>query len=319
MEDRHNSFACRSCGAEYPFRDGFPSIITDPRLRTRLEDIDYNQVHGVSDVLRQQTAAEWGRILERVSCKKNKLLEIGAGTGLLTWGLLHQSDFREIYVTDISSKFLKHIHDVIEPGAKNAARYLLCDANNIQFRDGLFDVVVGNSVLHHFLDYRNCLRASRRALKEDGVAIFLEPTIQGKVWIAQMADLMLRIDAAFDMKLFNQEEGARINHLINHQTKEKILQAAPEKRAAMEDKYIFNKNEMPRIAEEAGFSGLTQLNARAVDPSFRSYVQFHLAGIGINKKKLNHFEFLFHSFERTIAAALPDQVTTPMCYYIFHP
>ncbi len=48
------------------------------------------------------------------------------------------------------------------------------DAHELVFPDDLFDIVVGNGILHH-LDLPVCLASIERVLKPKGFALFIEP------------------------------------------------------------------------------------------------------------------------------------------------
>ena len=39
---------CNNCRREYPIADGMPILLTDPSLRTQLEDVDYDGMHHVN-------------------------------------------------------------------------------------------------------------------------------------------------------------------------------------------------------------------------------------------------------------------------------
>ena len=53
-------------------------------------------------------------------------------------------------------------------------RFSLMDANNLEFADESFDMVIGSSILHH-LDFVKALDEIRRVLKPQGRMLFVEP------------------------------------------------------------------------------------------------------------------------------------------------
>lgn len=53
-------------------------------------------------------------------------------------------------------------------------RFSLMDANELQFADDSFDVVIGNAILHH-LDLTRALDEIKRVLKPHGKMLFVEP------------------------------------------------------------------------------------------------------------------------------------------------
>jgi ubiquinone/menaquinone biosynthesis C-methylase UbiE len=53
-------------------------------------------------------------------------------------------------------------------------RFSLMDANNLEFADESFDMVIGSSILHH-LDFVRALDEIKRVLKPQGRMLFVEP------------------------------------------------------------------------------------------------------------------------------------------------
>ena len=317
LQVEETRLVCSSCQSQYPIADGIPNLVTDPALKTLLENIDYDAVHGVNEARRAQAYDDWAEVFDQLPLGNKKLLEIGSGTGQLTWGLLHKSNFEEVYATDISAKFLNHIRSNLEAGAKNSAHYYVCDANELPFRENTFDAVIGHSVLHHFLDYEKCLGTAHKILNKDGCAIFFEPVLQGKIWVAFMLNLICKMDEVYKLCVLSEAERLKIMQLVHHQTKDKEIKGDRDRLAKMEDKYIFDINKMQRLATELGYSSFSFQNYRPVNPSYRNYVTHHWVMLGIAKEKLQKFDMVFEVFKDTIGALLLEQVTTPMGYMIF--
>jgi ubiquinone/menaquinone biosynthesis C-methylase UbiE/uncharacterized protein YbaR (Trm112 family) len=308
---------CAACNHRYPIVAGIPNLLIDPAMTTQLEKIDYDAFHGVDEKRRNQTYDDWAEILEQLPIGHERLLEIGSGTGQLTSGLMHKSQFHEVFATDISAKFLNHIQINLEPGSKNATHYYVCDANVLPFRENMFDVVVGHSVLHHFLHYEKCLAQVHKILKINGCAIFYEPVIQGKVWVAFMLNLICEMDETFKIHVLTEVERNKIKQLVRHHCKDKEFRGDKGKLKNMEDKYIFDISKLAKLASELGYSSFSFRNYRPVNPSYRNYVLHHWIMLGIASEKLQAFDIVFDSFKETVGALLVDQVTTPMGYLIF--
>lgn len=106
--------------------------------------------------------------------KDPKVLEIGCGTGILSEFILKKNPSLNIKGIDIS------------PEAIKVAREKMSKYKNVNFKVGSvtkspyasesFDLVIGNSVLHH-LDLKPALREIRRVLKTGGKIWFCEPNI----------------------------------------------------------------------------------------------------------------------------------------------
>lgn len=56
----------------------------------------------------------------------------------------------------------------------NQPKFVIMDANRLEFEDNTFDVVYGAAILHH-LDYERSLKEIQRVLKPGGIMVFREP------------------------------------------------------------------------------------------------------------------------------------------------
>lgn len=109
----------------------------------------------------------------------SRALEIGAGTGYFTLNLMRAGIVREAVATDLSPGMLKAL-------AASAAELGLsvetevCEASQLPFEDGAFDLVFGHAVLHHLPDLPAAFREFRRVLRPGGVVAFCgEPSRHG--------------------------------------------------------------------------------------------------------------------------------------------
>ena len=93
-----------------------------------------------------------------------RLLEIGGGTGMMTATL------------ERACRPALMVSSDIEP---TDATQLVCDAQQLPFRDGAFDVVVGFELLEHLPDTDRCLREVRRVLEPGGHVAMSLPFVFG--------------------------------------------------------------------------------------------------------------------------------------------
>jgi ubiquinone/menaquinone biosynthesis C-methylase UbiE len=106
------------------------------------------------------------------------ILDAACGAGWVTAGLLRNPMVQRcrFHAYDISphglellAKFAKAVQST------NVLEMSVQDANQMVFEDSTFDLVIGNSVLHHFDDVPSFLTKCRKILKAGGMAIFGEP------------------------------------------------------------------------------------------------------------------------------------------------
>jgi len=74
---------------------------------------------------------------------------------------------------NISEKELQKGRDAANT-SRVKPRFSLMDANNLEFADESFDMVIGSSILHH-LDFVRALDEIQRVLKPQGRMLFVEP------------------------------------------------------------------------------------------------------------------------------------------------
>ena len=106
-------------------------------------------------------------------------LEIGAGTGYFSLNLVRSGVVRHATCTDISPGML----DALQANADRLgidADAIACDAEQLPFEDGSFDLVFGHAVLHHLPNLHRAFGEFRRVLKPGGVMAFAgEPSRYG--------------------------------------------------------------------------------------------------------------------------------------------
>lgn len=307
---------CAACAAEYPVVSGVPQLLRNPSLFTYLENIDYDDHHNIDEVRREKVARDWKRVFDQHSSGNGDVLEIGSGTGQLTWGLANYFSFQSVSACDISTVFLRKAAAVVgEQGAP--VYYYACDANYLPFRDNSFDLVVGHSVLHHFIDYQKIIQHLYTLLRPGGQAIFYEPVLQGKIIIAFVGDLMRRIERRTEWGVLSEQDDLRITRMTRHIMKAKWIGDNRERLEKMEDKYVFDIHEMRRIGEAAGFSAVEHCNVEMTEKGYRHYVNQHLLMEGLSPDTIQQFAFIANAYMTTIGEMTPKDVVTPMGYFIF--
>lgn len=103
--------------------------------------------------------------------KGGRVLELGCGTGVFT-GKLADQGIRLIAI-DISMTLIKKAHNKLNGGR---VHFVVGDVENLPFKVGVFDSVVGISVLHH-LSLDIACKGIYTILKKGGKAAFSEPNM----------------------------------------------------------------------------------------------------------------------------------------------
>lgn len=98
-----------------------------------------------------------------------RILEVGCGMGNLSNQVKDAGAF--IVSVDISAELLKEAQKT-----KNGCHFVLQDVQRLGFSRGIFDLVIGNSILHH-TEFKKTLSEIHGVLKPGGSICFFEPNM----------------------------------------------------------------------------------------------------------------------------------------------
>lgn len=104
--------------------------------------------------------------------KKIKVLEVGCGTGILSNELLKAKKGIELVGIDLSGEAIKIAKKKNSDFTK--AKFIVGNTLSMSFKDNSFDLVIGNSILHH-IPLDKALTEIHRVLKPNGLIWFSEP------------------------------------------------------------------------------------------------------------------------------------------------
>ena len=111
--------------------------------------------------------------LEGIDWGSLDVLDACCGTGFLSYHLTRRVTPRSLTLLDVSPEEVAEAERLVGGGARAAVG----DLADPPLEEGAYDVVIGNSFLHHFPDVPEALRACRRLVRPGGVFAGLhEPT-----------------------------------------------------------------------------------------------------------------------------------------------
>jgi ubiquinone/menaquinone biosynthesis C-methylase UbiE/uncharacterized protein YbaR (Trm112 family) len=321
----NNSLSCMNCHVLFAINNGVPVLLVDPNLESKLEKNPDAEIHQLKDGAIENTYNEWNSLLSEFDANHGAYLEIGSGNGRLSHGVIYHSLFTDISITDLSEVFIQNIISR-NTSQRDHLHFYACDANHLPFQANTFDVVVGRSILHHILHYEKTLLEIFNVLKPQGKAFFLEPILQGKLLVAFFLKVMIETDERHKSGIFIPEQMKRIKILIKHLTKAHHTGNNLEVLRHMEDKYIFDIEEIKKLSAQIGFKQFYYRNncPAGADMAneyplwgYGNHVFSHIKKFGITREQLAKFDYLFTSFGETFSDHINHQLYTPMGYFIF--
>ncbi|WP_443643422.1 class I SAM-dependent methyltransferase [Candidatus Levibacter sp. Uisw_134_01] len=170
-----------------------------------------------------------------------EVLEVCAGTGFLTYHLLKRCQPKKIIVNDISLTELKLAEELIVGNYPDKKiNWLQGDMHNLDFNNR-FNIIIGNSFLHHFHNVPKVLSRVAAMLKSGGTFISLhEPSIMATVVESRKWGIWPL--AIFSIKL--------VNEIARHRYKGE---------PSPTDLWLFEASKIKMVALQAGFKKVTTI------------------------------------------------------------
>lgn len=144
-----------------------PEVTTQARRRWDRKARLYDRLTAPAErMMGLARGREW--VFERVP--RGRVLEVGAGTGK---NLRYYPEGARVVATDLSAEMLAEAKKKAA-GSVGNVRFVVTDAEDLAFRDGVFDAAVATCVFCSVPDPVRGLREIRRVLKPGGEVILLE-------------------------------------------------------------------------------------------------------------------------------------------------
>jgi ubiquinone/menaquinone biosynthesis C-methylase UbiE len=303
---------CTACGHVFALRGRVLDLVGGEQ-ETKLDVAAYDKMVG-DPAINTRMFQQLVDVLAKIGKTDIPVtVEFGAGTGAWTVGMDRSPQFHELFATDLSFEF----QEVLGARVTAEGTHLVCQsAEALDFRDGSIDLVASRSFLHHILDYEALLAKCARWLKPDGVAVFFEPCMQGKIWVAFFAELIRQIDANVGVKTLDADQSNRLQALMRHILKDHYRKDIATMRPLTEDKWIFDVDALRKTAKEVGFSNLSVIDDGAAQELIPA-IKTSLIGPIKDHAILNRYNPIFDAFASTFAIGLPQSIKSPMVFFVF--
>jgi ubiquinone/menaquinone biosynthesis C-methylase UbiE len=310
-------FACRRCNRSIQLEGDIFVDSDSPKLANLLEQIPYDEIQGVSLEASRSLGSGYLKIVRddlNVSCGPDmRILEVGSGTGLLSLGLLMNGLSNNLIVSDVSSMFLRTNRNKLRAYAEAANLrfdlmrpvHLRCTMDNLPFKSDSFDLILGNSVLHHVYDYEAALSSFRKHLKTGGCAIMSEPVVQGKVLQAFIVKLICEIDKRSETPVISEQGQRTAADLVTVSKKKWWLNEAERKKDTADDKHLFDIKEIMDLGRRLGFSEVRAFHVGSISKRIEEIVSGVLKRMGLDQD--NKYSYIIDLIRGVLIDQMEDK------------
>jgi len=178
------TLACAGCGAVYRIDRGIPLLFRPHSTGDRTGDItdlvkefyektpfpNYDDLDSAESLAEKANKSVFARLLDEQIPQGALVLEAGCGTGQLS-NFLGMTWNRLVFASDLCLNSLRLADDFRNRCKIKYVRFVQMNLFRPAFREGLFDVVVCNGVLHHTSDPLGGFRSLARLVKPGGFII----------------------------------------------------------------------------------------------------------------------------------------------------
>ena len=196
-----------------------------------------------------------------------QLLDLCCGTGFLSYHL--KKIFPDIRIDLID----------ISPNELSSAKDLLGNSKNINFFCGnaldfeypvQYDIIIGNSFLHHFPNIPEALNKIHSKLSTNGLFISLhEPTLAALDWESGSCRLPLKLLLKKNIALKYRD--------------------TPEKKGSYTDIWIFTAEDLYSLLKKYGYTNIVTAHSWAIRPYITAKFAWHLSEKNRNLKGIQPF------------------------------
>ena len=316
-------YLCGDCRSNFSNDNGYIDLRLDASQDTKLDHATYDENHNINREGSLFLYDVYSRIF--ADCGANtagSLLEIACGSGHLTTSLFEKSSFTEFHVSDLSPQFMRMTQSRLKDYPNfSRANFYLFDANTFPFKNDMFDVVAGNSVLHHFKFFEKTLRESFRVLKKGGVAVYGEPILDTGCYVSLAAALIYEIDnQLMTSKLKKQTSDLLLGIGRISEQKRINLDSDRLNLEEIEDKFEFPTAYMRKLATEIGFSSsgcVTPTRVENFGQLIKSGLYHTFSQHRLDVSEIEQFSFIFDSIEKTYGKAMRDFQNSLFDFFYF--
>lgn len=314
---------CDACGFVAHFIADVLDLRLDASQDTALDLDTYDEHHTVNEESASSIIDFYNSMIrDYAQAQPGRVLEIGAGTGNLTWGLCNQSSFSEVHCSDISPRFMARLHAKLSKDQRGGKLHsYLFDANDFPFADQSFSAVLGHSVLHHLAGFETAVQNAHRVLVPGGVAIFGEPIMEAHALIFLAARLIVQADRLHEKRQLSPQSELVLSAIAARGvTMMRLLMKRTDEVNLHEDKYYFPVDYMRNLSKRFGFSRFEIVQYAQVQ-DLGAMIEEQLAsemnGNSSNGMELLPFRPLLQAFTDAYEPSMASFLSQPFAFLVY--
>ena len=134
-------------------------------------DIDTKAVDSKLRIQREWHKEKLNIVLEHLDLNNKRILDLGCGSGGITFKLFKRIKNSEVVGLDFNEKAIELANRRVKKEKLKRLKFISGDAENIPFEDNEFDAVIALDMLDHMFTPKKCLKDIRRVLNKNGKAM----------------------------------------------------------------------------------------------------------------------------------------------------
>jgi ubiquinone/menaquinone biosynthesis C-methylase UbiE len=221
-----------------------------------------------------ETGLKISSIKSRHSEKLN-VLDIGSGAGNTIWPLVKELPNADIIASDLSIPMLSILKQELIRRKLSDITIMQLNAEDMHFREGSFDLIMGGSILHHLINPDIALSQIRKTLKGKGVAIFYEPFEIGNNILSLTYQLILN-DKKIRRKISVKTRDFLHALVVDIQARRKVEKDWTKRNIGLDDKWLFTSSYFRKKYRDYGFSGMNIFPTTNIEHLFESKTEVYL-------------------------------------------
>ncbi|RJO66103.1 MAG: class I SAM-dependent methyltransferase [Myxococcales bacterium] len=242
--------------------------------------------------------------------QKYLALDVGCGFGSTTLPLLELLPRATVIASEFSPAMLAMLRRRLKQ-SPHADRCIPCQLNaeELLFKQGTFDLVVGAAILHHLFEPEKVLSGCAHILKPGGLAIFFEPfeggySIMSFIYNEVLQKNPFRIRGRLDRKTLDY-----FRHSLSYWQKMKSRDKSDPFFKGSDDKWLFTRSYLEKLSAAQGFSRVVLFPHSSVPTPFRNLFKVHTQGNGITNLPAWVWEIVDH-YEQALSLELKEDLMT---------